>query len=334
MKGERLWTHGNRRNGSGGGKQGTWRRVGTACVLGLLAVWFVSAGPALAADGSAAEPGLRFTLPWDGGFNLKGSPEAFDNFVAPVSNPIYAEDPRNTTEFRAVYLWQQTPGDSTLQHGHVDVWAFPFSVALTENFSIIATKAGVAHIDTGLLDGRDGWLNISIGGKWTFLRDDANGFLASVGATYEIPCGQHPVFQGKSDGEFNLFLTSGKEFGNLHLLGTTGFRIPCNHHESSSAWYWNGHIDYKVLPWLVPFFEINGIHWIDGGDEFPFDFEGGDLINLGSHDVTGNDLVTLAPGVRFVINRNLSCGVAYEFPVTGREDILNQRWTFDIILRY
>ena len=312
----------------GNGKKIGWR-IGMACVGGLLALWLAGATPAY-----GAESGLRFTMPWDGGFNLKGSPEAFDNFVAPVSNPIYAEDPRNTTEFRAVYVWQQIPSDNPLGHGHIDAWAFPFSIALSENFSIIATKAGVVHMDSEAIDGRDGWMDINIGAKWTFLRDDANGFLLSCGATYEAPWGSHDVYQGKSDGDFNLFLTGGKEWGNLHVLGTTGFRLPCNRNSTSTAWYWNAHVDYKVLPWLAPFLEINGIHWIDGGEEFPFDFEGGDLINLGSSDVTGNDLVTLAPGIRFPINRNLSFGVAYEFPVTGREDLLNQRWTFDVVLRY
>ena len=319
-----------------GAGRGVSRKAAIVCVWAALAVFVVGAMPAFAEAPSSkdAMPGLRFTFPWDGGFTLKGSPAAFDNFVAPVSNPIYARDPRNTTEFRPTYIWQQIPDGNTLRHGHVDVFAFPFSIALTENFSIIAIKSGAAHIDSKVLDGRDGWLNIAAGVQWTFLRDDANGFLMTAGATYEIPLGQHEVFQGKSDGEFNIFLSAGKEWGNLHVLGTTGFRLPCHKHEGSSAYYWNAHVDYKVLDWLVPLLEINGIHWIDGGREFPFNFEGGDLINLGSGDVTGNDLVTLAPGVRIVINRNLSFGVAYEFPISAREDMLNQRWTFDMILRY
>jgi len=62
--------------------------------------------------------------------------------------------------------------------------------------------------------------------------------------------------------------------------------------------------------------------------------EGLDILNLGSTGVTGNDIVTRAFGLKAKPRQNVELGGAYEFPVTDREGIMLERWTFDMIFRY
>ena len=60
-------------------------------------------------------------------------------------------------------------------------------------------------------------------------------------------------------------------------------------------------------------------------------FEGVDILNLGSDDVEGNDVITAAVGFRYAFNHNLSFGFSYERPVTRRKDILQQRFTISVL---
>ncbi len=62
--------------------------------------------------------------------------------------------------------------------------------------------------------------------------------------------------------------------------------------------------------------------------------EGGDLFNFGSTGVAGNDIVTGAFGMKYKPCKNTEVGVAWEAPLTDRRDVLDNRLTFDFILRY
>ena len=67
---------------------------------------------------------------------------------------------------------------------------------------------------------------------------------------------------------------------------------------------------------------------------FPLAIEGGELFNLGSQGVAGNDIVTGAVGFRYKPSDHLELGLAWEAPLTERRDVLDNRMTFDCILRY
>ena len=60
---------------------------------------------------------------------------------------------------------------------------------------------------------------------------------------------------------------------------------------------------------------------------------GQDLFNLPASNVAGNNLVTKNFGLKVKPNRHTEVGVAYEFPMTGRKDIIESRFQFDLILR-
>jgi hypothetical protein len=70
------------------------------------------------------------------------------------------------------------------------------------------------------------------------------------------------------------------------------------------------------------------------GSNFPLPVEGGDLINLGAPGIAGNNIVTNAYGMKYKPSRNLEAGVAWEFPLTERRGILDNRLTADLIFRY
>ena len=48
-------------------------------------------------------------------------------------------------------------------------------------------------------------------------------------------------------------------------------------------------------------------------------------MNLGSRGVAGNTLLTLAAGAQIPVTEHISVGAYYEFPLTEREDIFEQR---------
>jgi hypothetical protein len=159
--------------------------------------------------------------------------------------------------------------------------------------------------------------------------------IISVGTTYEIDLGEHQVFQGRGDGEFHFFLTGGQEIlDNVHFLSGSGFRIPTDHTARSQMWYWSNHLDYEFRPGWYAVTELNWFHWMRSGEALAANFEGGDLFNLGSTDVAGNDIVTAAVGGRWKPSPRVEIGCAWEFPLTEREDLLDDRLYTDLIVRY
>src|SRR5262249_23741305 len=63
----------------------------------------------------------------------------FNDFISPMTNPVYFEDPRNLTEARLIFLNHQIPG-AVLGGGDVQLLALQIRAALTERLSLIATK--------------------------------------------------------------------------------------------------------------------------------------------------------------------------------------------------
>ncbi|MFK8115123.1 MAG: hypothetical protein AB8B91_23175, partial [Rubripirellula sp.] len=215
-----------------------------------------------------------------------------------------------------------------------------FRVALTDRLSLIAVKDGFIVDNTeGALDGLldDGWADVSAGLKYNFLRDTQRGTLGSVGFTYEIPVGSNRALQSVGDGEFHLFATAGQRLwdGNAHLLSSFGYRLPVDGDRQSSAVHWSNHFDVKVAKRLYAFTEVAWWHWTDDANNgAPLGVSGQDLFNLSVSNVDGNDLVTQNVGFKFKPRRNIEAGFAYEFPLTNFEDVIEDRVTLDLIVRY
>ena len=56
-------------------------------------------------------------------------------------------------------------------------------------------------------------------------------------------------------------------------------------------------------------------------------FEGADVANLGSSGMPGEDLITMAWGLRVPFRNGISAGLSYERVLSQRQDIFEQRAT-------
>lgn len=259
------------------------------------------------------------------------SDHGFDCFVSPMTNPTFFEDPRTLTEARFIYIHHRVP--QTAAGGEVDLFALQLRAAITDRISIIATKDGYLTSTNPLIE--DGWADINAGLKFNLLADECCQRLLSVGATFELPTGSTRAQQGNGDGTFHLFATGGMQVGRGHWISAFGWILPTDSAEESQWTYWSNHWDMRLGNTnLFPFVEVNWYHYLRAGRNGINGIEGGDLFNLGSTGVAGNDIVTSAVGMKFKPSHHTEMGIAIEFPATDRRDVLDNRLTFDWILRY
>lgn len=259
--------------------------------------------------------------------------ECFDDFVSPMTNPVHFEDPRTLTETRVIFLNHRVP-DAAFG-GDIQLYALQIRARLTERLSLIATKDGYVVSGNPLID--DGWADVDLGLKYALYRDPHNQTLLSAGAVYNMPVGTPRTRMARGDGVFHLFLTGGAQLCDCaHWLSGFGGIIPVDDDANSSFIYWSNHLDYQVRRGWYAVLESNWYHWVaDGDDRLGLTgVDGGDLFNLGSGGVDGNDIVTGALGLKHKPNRKTEIGVAYEVPLTDRRDVTESRFTADLIFRY
>lgn len=274
---------------------------------------------------------------WLGGLTFK-SDRAFDTFIEPVSNPVFFEDPRSRTRLRMIFINQQIPGGSILGGGDFQVYGMQATVALNDRLSIIAQKDGFISLQADAIPHADGWADLGTGLKYVLVRDVQNQFLLSVGSMLEWSNGSSEVFQGNGDGVFNFFLTSGKAFGRCdqnHFIGTVGWHLPVDSAAESESLFYSLHLDRHLGKGFYGLVELNGIQYVNNGGAAPgLTVEGGDLINLGAGAVDGNSFVSFAFGATQKVNSNLELAAAWEFPITGRQDLMENRLTTTLSLIY
>ncbi len=258
-------------------------------------------------------------------------------------NFVHFEDPRTLTEIRPIYVYHRTPrrvGTLGVPGGDIHLWAAQIRLALTERLSLIATKDGyiVEKIRDGALDDLldDGWAAVTMGLKYNVCRDACRGRLASVGFTYELPIGSRKALQDIGDGEFHLFASAAQRLhgGNAHYMTAFGVRLPVDNDVQTTSIHWSNHFDLRLTDTV--YFVSEGVwyHWTDSAKNgLPLGVAGQDLFNLSATNVTGNDLISKNFGLKYKPNRNVEFGVAWEFPLTGREDVLKDRLQVDLILR-
>ncbi len=262
---------------------------------------------------------------------IKPSDPCFSDFISPMTNPVYFEDPRALTEARFIYLNHRVPDGAG--GGKVQLYALQLRARLAKNVSLIATKDGYITSTNPLID--DGWADLSAGVKVNLMRNYQRGRLLSAGVMYELANGSTRSQQGNGTGEFNLFVSGGSRIGQWgHWLTSAGWRLPNDRSAQSTSLYWSNHVDVQVTKRVYLLSELNWFHWTQSGDNGIAGVEGLDLFNFGSTDVTGNDIVTGALGAKFKRTAHTEIGIAYEVPLTERRDIIENRFTFDWILRY
>ena len=103
----------------------------------------------------------------------------------------------------------------------------------------------------------------------------------------------------------------------------------------NQSWYWSHHLDKEIgNSGIYLLGELTWYRWLSETDAFPVAVEGLDLFNLGSVGVKNNDIVTGALGFKVKPSGNTEIGLAWETFLTDRRDILQNRLTVDLILRY
>ncbi len=260
------------------------------------------------------------------------SDRCFTEFISPITNPVYFENPRTLTEARLLFLHHRIP--LTALGGKADVLALQVRAALTDRLSVIATKDGFISSSNPVVE--DGWADINAGLKYNLWSNPSLQRLLSVGVTYELPVGSTRTLQGNGDGLFDLFVTGGMRIGNWHVISASGLLLPVDRSAESSLWFWSNHLSRPIgqTNWHV-LAELNWFHWLSSGNNgFPLPVEGLDLFNFGANGVAGNDIVTGAFGFRYKPSDRLELGMAWEAPLTERRDIIDNRLTVDCILRY
>jgi hypothetical protein len=267
---------------------------------------------------------------------IKKSEMCYDDFISPMTNPVYFEDPRQLTEARAIFINHKLPYFNAISApgGRIQLYAIQLRARLTENLSLIAVKDGYVVSQSPLLD--DGWGDLSAGLKYSLYRDSSRGRMISIGGRFEAPTGMARTLQANGDGVFDFFLSGGARVGQgAHWLTGSGFILPVDSQAENQMWYWSNHLDKRIGDSRVYLFtELNWYHYLKSGSNFPLPVQGGDLFNLGSVDIAGTNIVTNAFGSKFKPNRNVEMGVAWEFPLTQTRGILDNRLTADLILRY
>lgn len=262
----------------------------------------------------------------------------WSDFISPMTNPVFFEDPRTLSELRFIFIQHHIPAlaGGAIPGSDVQVLAMQARAALTENLSIIATKDGfIWGSANSPVD--DGWADVSAGLKYNLWKDYERRQILSVGTTYEMPVGSRQALQGNGSGEFNLFTSYGAALGDWnHFVTAAGFRLPSDKTDENQVFYWSAHID-RNLPGtrLYGFLESNWYHWMsNGGNAGLNGIQGGDLFNFGSTGVAGTDIWTVAIGAKFKPTQSQELGFAWELPATDTRGVLSDRITVDYILRY
>ena len=282
-------------------------------VLPLLVLGACSTVPTAPAQGGAATPaGWRQRL------------------IEPLTSPTIFESPVIDTQLRPMVMLQTLPNDSVFTGGDVRVYAVQARYAVNDRLAVIATKDGYVEFEPDAGTDETGMADIAAGVKYAVVDDPSSGLLVTPGVIFEFASGDEEVFQGNGDGLIRPFVSAGLDREAWNVLGALGLNLPLDTDEESTSFDWHAHVSYEVIPAIAPLLEVNGITWTNGGNAAPFDFEGGDLINLGSTDAEGT-VVTGALGLRWNCCPGISVGAGYEVPLTDREDLFNDRITVDLV---
>jgi hypothetical protein len=283
----------------------------------------------------------------------------FEGFQKPIVQPYLFEDPFITTGVYPYFLWHDTPDDSAFGGGEIYGVALQARLALTDRLALIATKDGFIWSrpdlelgGTTVLDDQQGWMNVAGGLKYALIQRPEDDFILSTALRLEAPVGSRDVFQGETGYLVLPSASAAWGLGGLHLIGGLGAQVPLDGRKNSSQLFYQLYADYRVCERFQPFLQLSGVHEIESGngerkvrtrlgtlevgqiEDLFGTFEGVDLVNLGSEGVDNQDVITLAVGGHLPISRHVTFSIAYERPITSREDLFEQRVTTALRLEF
>jgi hypothetical protein len=282
-----------------------------------------------------------------GGRNMFQSDHQFDAFISPVTNPHYFEDPRALTEFRPVFMWQNTRSETPFFAGGDNYFlTLQGRVALTPWISLVVNRLGWTWINPeepvpGVIEDGSGFSELHLGPKVTFYKSDVTCTVMALGLNFEIPVGSDEVLQNTGDLSLSPYFSIAQrlwstQYGTFNFMNTTGYSIGVDS-ARTDFFYLSAHLDFDVLDqhrWY-PLIELNWTRYTFNGTARSWGFEGSNLFNFGSDGVAGQDDLTLAIGTRYKWSEALQFGIAAEFSVLGGNRHMDDfRLTTDVIFRY
>ncbi len=289
---------------------------------------------ALGEERSSVE-GLRC---WTGSAPRKAN--RYDSFARPITNLDF-HHPFIWNELRPLVMYQHFPRTSAVAGGRARIAAMQIHVAVSDDVQITAYKDGYADLEAAGLPNGTGFVDIAVGPKVKVWEDDDALATAAVGVTYETKTGAKDVLQGTGSGIFDVFGSYARAMDGFNIITTAGIKLPTDSDDDPSLVHAHAHVDVPLTESLSGVLEANGYHYLDDaernlglGPTVPLPVEGFDLTSIGAGDVEGDTVVSLAFGFRWFASEDVSFGAAYEWSATDREHLLENRLTFDLVLRF
>jgi len=265
--------------------------------------------------------------------------------VSPVTNPLFFEDPQIRTEIRPLFIYHGLPDNVGQAQvplgGDVRVYAVQARWAITDRLALIATKDGYVDFNPDkTLAGTDGWADLGAGLKYALIKDVERKFILTPGVKFELPTGEGKVFQGNGSGEFDLFISSAKQWGNFELMGNAGLRLPIDQNEETMQAHYSVQLAYPLHKYFKPFATASAFTVLSEGDGTAFapasslGFEGGDLINWGASGADGKTQVYVGGGFRSALCSFADLGFAGEVGVGDHKGLFDKRFTVDLAIHF
>lgn len=257
-----------------------------------------------------------------------------EHTISPVANFVNFEDPVIRSEVRPVFALHNI--DSGFITGGGEAYAAGVQVryAVTDRLAVFLNQGGYIEVKPELGNTLGGWADLGFGVKYALIDDEANQFILTPGIGFIIPTGDEEIFHGRGNGEWNFFISAAKGFGDLHFTGNAGFRLPNDGDTQSSVFHYSLQADYFFCNWFIPFVFANGWTVVDNGNNLPLTTEGYDFFNFGSSGSDGVTQATVGAGLRFRVMKNVDLGIAYEKAVVEPVGLFDDRFTFDVSIRF
>jgi opacity protein-like surface antigen len=254
--------------------------------------------------------------------------------ISPVVNPLFFESPLIQSEVRPLFAYHRFDEDFLGVNAYARVYAVQLRYAVNDRLALLATKDGYMEIRPHGGRSMHGWNDIGAGLKYAVYRDDEKQLQITPGLTFELHNGDDEVFQGNGAGEFNLFVSAIKGFGNWHVTANVGARVPIDFDEETANIRTALQLDYYTCQYFIPFVTLNTFTTISEGEGLAAKTEGFDVVNFGSQDASGRTQLAAGLGFRTRLHERVDFGVAYEYGFLPDNDIFKDRITADFIFRF
>ncbi|MFL5242885.1 MAG: hypothetical protein ACJ8FY_12310 [Gemmataceae bacterium] len=321
------------------------------------------AAPALAAGQlSAADPTF---FPAEGTAGREDGRLAgnhnFSNFIGFIGNPLENIDPRAVTAIYPLFGSSWVSNTAPIPNADGQVYGPGITVALSERLAVGVNQGGYAHLDITRNESarsarfrqlitqfdpqgrfrdveaggeRNGFLNVGGFLQYTLIENVKDQFLLTGGVRWVAPCGSHEVFQGMGPALMAPYFTAGKEWGEFHVLATSGFQFPFagSGKLEKDVFYTNIHLDRRCFGCLYPLVEFN-LSYHTSNVSFGLATREG-FIDFGNFQSQGN-VLTMAVGANVVlIKERLEFGAVYGTVLASQHDFEANSLLVKMMLRY